>query len=132
MPPWSSGSMTTRRRTLRYANCGHNPPLLLRADGRIERLDSTTTVLGMFEEWECPTAEIEIGPGDVLLLYTDGITEAFSPAGEEFGEARLIETLRACHDRCPKALIDAILGAAREFSQGALADDLTLIAARGR
>ena len=120
------------RRTLRYANCGHNPPVLLRADGRIERLDSTTTVLGMFEEWECPTAEVEIGPGDVLLLYTDGITEAFSPAGEEFGEARLIDTLRACHDRCPQALIDAILGAARDFSQGALMDDLTLIAARGR
>ena len=83
------------RRMLRYANCGHNPPVLLRADGNIERLDSTATVLGMFEEWEFPADEVEIRPGDVLLLYTDGITEAFSPPGEEFGEARLIETLRA-------------------------------------
>jgi phosphoserine phosphatase RsbU/P len=64
---------TTRR--LRYANCGHNPPVLLRAD-RVELLTSTATVLGLFETWECDIAEICLHPGDTPAICTDGVLEA--------------------------------------------------------
>jgi serine phosphatase RsbU (regulator of sigma subunit) len=119
------------RRTLRYANCGHNPPLLLRADGTIDKLESTTTVLGMFEEWECPLAETQILRGDVLVIYTDGITEAVDSLGEEFGVTRLIEAVQARRGLNPQALVSEIFDAVHQFSQGPQSDDLTLIAARG-
>src|SRR5215813_9690441 len=82
-----------RGRRLRYANCGHLPALLLRSDNSVERLDSTCTVLGLFNQWDCSIAERELFPGDLLALYTDGITESFNPAGEEFGERRLVQSL---------------------------------------
>jgi serine phosphatase RsbU (regulator of sigma subunit) len=119
------------RRTLRYANCGHNPPLLLRADGTVDKLDSTTTVLGMFEDWECPLAETQILRGDVLVINTDGITEAVDSGGEEFGVTRLIEGVQARRGLNPQALIGEIFEAVHQFSQGPQADDLTLIAACG-
>ena len=76
-------------RCLRYANCGHNPPLLLRANGELERLGVTATVLGLFKNWKCAVEEVSLRPGDVLLIYTDGITEAPGLTDEEFGESRL-------------------------------------------
>src|SRR5262245_50287832 len=78
---------------MRYANCGHLSALLLRSDGSIERLDSTCTVLGLFEEWECSMGAVQLRTGDTLALYTDGVTESFNDAGEEFGEERLIEAI---------------------------------------
>src|SRR5881394_3990383 len=83
---------------LRYANCGHLPAILLRCDGTIERLDSTCTVLGLFKEWGCSTIDRGLFSGDMLVLYTDGITESFNHAGEEFGEQRLIEALQRYRD----------------------------------
>jgi len=89
-------------RKLRYANCGHLPPLLLRARGssqdhiseapKVEWLRSTCTVMGLFEAWRCEIAEVRLTPGDTLVLYTDGITEAANPDGDEFGEAHLLDT----------------------------------------
>ena len=76
-------------RWLRYANCGHLCALVLRQDGELHRLHSTGTVLGLFEEWDCTIEEQQLEPGDTLALYTDGITESFDGAGEEFGEHRL-------------------------------------------
>ena len=76
-------------RQLRYSNCGHPPGFLLRRDGTLERLDSTSTVIGLFERWDCAFEERQLYPGDTLLLYTDGATEASDQAGEEFGEERL-------------------------------------------
>ena len=78
-------------RRLRYVNCGHNPPLLVRANGSVERLEATATVLGLFEEWDCSVAELELAAGDVLVIYTDGISEASPNEEDEFGEERLIE-----------------------------------------
>ena len=63
-------------RKLRYANCGHNPPILLRGKGSVERLNATATILGAFEDWECSIAEVQLVPGDLLAIYTDGVTEA--------------------------------------------------------
>jgi len=121
---------TTRR--LRYTNCGHNPPILLRADGGVERLAATATILGAFEAWDCSVAETTLAPGDTLLLYSDGITEARSAQDDEFGEARLLETLRRHRQAEASALVAAILQAVREFSAGEQADDITLVAARCR
>jgi phosphoserine phosphatase RsbU/P len=117
-------------RCLRYANCGHNPPLLLRTNGELERLSATATVLGLFKNWKCTVEEVSLRAGDVLLIYTDGITEAPDLAGEEFGESRLLEILRS-HSQLPvKALLSLILAAVQEFSGASQADDLTLLIAQ--
>jgi serine phosphatase RsbU (regulator of sigma subunit) len=118
---------STRR--LRYVNCGHLPPLLLRANGKVERLTATSTVLGLFEEWECAASEVGLSPGDTLVLYTDGVTEAASARGEEFGESRLIETLCAQRHLPVPFLLEAVAAAVEEFSHGEQADDITLIVA---
>jgi sigma-B regulation protein RsbU (phosphoserine phosphatase) len=79
------GDYQDSTRRLRFANCGHNPPFLVRRNGIAERLAATTTVLGMFERWDSTICEVQIGAGDVLVIYTDGITEANNSVGEEFG-----------------------------------------------
>jgi sigma-B regulation protein RsbU (phosphoserine phosphatase) len=117
-------------RRLCYANCGHNPPFLLRAGGAVERLAATATILGAFETWDCTLGEVTLGPGDLLLLYSDGITEAADEAGEEFGETRLLETLRRHRHVGAPALVAAILATVREFSGAEQEDDITLLAAR--
>jgi sigma-B regulation protein RsbU (phosphoserine phosphatase) len=72
------------------------------------------------------------GSGDVLVIYTDGITEANNSAGQEFGENRLLETIRAHLALSVPLILDAILKAALEFSTGEMRDDLTVVVARGR
>jgi sigma-B regulation protein RsbU (phosphoserine phosphatase) len=119
-------------REFEYANCGHNAPLLFRANGSLERLTSTSTVIGLFPEWECVTRRITLAPGDLLVIYTDGVTEANDAAGEEFGEARLIETVRACLSLPPRGLVAAIQNAVQIFSFGEQSDDLTMVIARAR
>jgi serine phosphatase RsbU (regulator of sigma subunit) len=119
-------------RRLRYANCGHYSPLLLRGDGRLEELHSTGTVLGLFREWDCAVEECSLEPGDVLVLYTDGITEAFSEAGEEFGEQRLGELLRKHRELTAQAMLTAVLEEVQRFSAGKQQDDITLIVAKCR
>jgi len=117
------------RQRLRYANCGHLPPLLIRADGALVRLDSTCTVLGLFKDWECSVAECRLEPGDTLALYTDGITESFNAAGEEFGEQRLIAVLRQHRTLGPRGLLGAVVEEVRKFSASEQTDDITLIVA---
>jgi sigma-B regulation protein RsbU (phosphoserine phosphatase) len=124
------GDYDDSSRRLRYVNCGHLPPLLLRADGSLEHLAATATVLGLFEKWDCQTAEAQLEPGDLLVLYTDGVTEAANSEGEEFGETRLAACLRA-HGNLPVAsLLPAIVAAVQEYSGAEQADDITLVVAR--
>jgi serine phosphatase RsbU (regulator of sigma subunit) len=120
-------------RSLRYVNCGHNPPVLLRATGVVERLEATATVLGLFEQWECWVAERQLVPGDVLLIYTDGISEA-APGqdAEEFGDDRLIRSLQALRGKGAGEMLDGIIAEVERFSQAEQADDMTLIVARCR
>jgi sigma-B regulation protein RsbU (phosphoserine phosphatase) len=119
-------------RRLVYANCGHNPPILLRADGTVRRLAPTAPVLGLLEEWECAACELRLEIGDLLALFSDGITEAFSDAGEEFGEERLVDAL-ATHRGLPAAaLVDLVIGRVTEFSGSEQDDDMTLVVARVR
>ena len=119
---------TTRR--LRYVNCGHNPPLLLRRNGAVERLSATAMVVGLVAEWTCETAEVALESGDTLALYSDGITEAADPDGEEFGEARLVRALQENRNQEVPTLLDAVFDEARAFSEGEQADDQTMVIAR--
>ncbi len=115
---------------LRYANCGHLSALLLRSDNTLERLGSTATVLGVFKEWDCEIAERQLRPGDTLALYTDGITESYNSAQEEFGEQRLVEALRRNRELSPQALLASIVEEVRRFSPNEQHDDITLIIAK--
>ena len=117
---------------LEYANCGHNAALLLRVDGTLERLESTTTVIGVFPRWECESRFIMLSPGDLLVVYSDGVTESLDHSDEEFGEQRLIETIRRHRECRPEALISAVVEEVRAFSPHEQHDDITLIVARRR
>jgi sigma-B regulation protein RsbU (phosphoserine phosphatase) len=120
-----------RTRKVRYVNCAHCPPLLLRAGGELTQLPSTATMLGAFERWSCTEAEIELRAGDTLLLYSDGVTEAGAESGEEFGEDRLIHALRVNQLLPAEALVQAIVGDVNQFSAGSRSDDVTVVALRG-
>jgi serine phosphatase RsbU (regulator of sigma subunit) len=119
-----------RSRRLRYANCGHLPGLLLRGDDTVDRLPSTATVLGLFQDWDCGIGESSMLPGDTLALYTDGVTEAFNDQGEEFGEERLVESLVRHRAERPRALLDSVLKDVQQFSPHEQHDDITLMIAR--
>ncbi len=124
------GEYDDRTQRLRYANCGHLSPLLLRVNGALERLDSTCTVLGLFKDWDCSFGECRLCPGDTLALYTDGITESFNTIGEEYGEQRLIECLRRHAELPSQRLLSAIVSDVRQFSPLEQYDDITLIVAK--
>jgi serine phosphatase RsbU (regulator of sigma subunit)/catechol 2,3-dioxygenase-like lactoylglutathione lyase family enzyme len=115
---------------VRYASCGHLSALLLRSDDRLERLDSTCTVLGLFRDWDCAVAEERLFAGDTLALYTDGVTESFNDAGEEFGEERLVDALRRHRKLPPRDLLTSIVGDVQQFSPREQHDDITLIIAK--
>jgi len=117
-------------RKLRYSNCGHPPALLVRGDDSVQRLEATCTVVGLFEKWECTMEERELAPGDAVLLYTDGVTEALSGKGEEFGEQRLLEAARQYGQLSLPELLAAVTDQARRFSPQEQADDITLIVAK--
>jgi serine phosphatase RsbU (regulator of sigma subunit)/catechol 2,3-dioxygenase-like lactoylglutathione lyase family enzyme len=117
---------------LRYANCGHLPALLLRKDCTVERLGATATVLGIFKDWDCEIGECQLRPGDTLALYTDGITESYNSADEQFGEQRLIEALQRHCEACSQAALAAIVDEVQRFSPHEQHDDITLIVAKHR
>jgi serine phosphatase RsbU (regulator of sigma subunit)/catechol 2,3-dioxygenase-like lactoylglutathione lyase family enzyme len=116
---------------LRYANCGHLPGLVLTRDGKLERLEPTCTVLGMFREWDCSVGERSLSGGDMVALFTDGIVEARNHGDEEFGETRLIEALLQNQHLSSQDSLAAVLDALGRFNpdreQG---DDVTLLFAR--
>jgi sigma-B regulation protein RsbU (phosphoserine phosphatase) len=117
-------------RTLRYVNCGHYPPVVVRAGEGLARLDSTATVLGLFDSVEVAVGHVELETGDLLAIFSDGVIEARGRDGEEFGEERLVRLLRRNQGRetseIPAALSDSLLSYAA-FGQE---DDLTLVVAR--
>jgi len=117
---------------LHYANCGHYPPLLFRRNRTLERLDSTATVLGLFSQWDCELKQIQLCPGDTLVLYTDGVIDAFNQAGEEFGEQGLVDAIWRHRQLSPGGVLDAIVEDVRRFSPLEQHDDITLIVAKYR
>ena len=119
-------------RRFRYANCGHYPPFLLRASGEMERLPVTANAVGMFESWTCEVRELNLEPDDLLVIFSDGVTEAIDEGGEEFGEAGLLATLQAHRDAPASTVLDGVMAAVLDFSRREQRDDLTLVVARGR
>jgi phosphoserine phosphatase RsbU/P len=116
---------------LEYANCGHNPPILFRAAGNVEWLKSTAGVIGISPQFDCTTERVVLQPNDILVIYTDGVTEANNPQGNEFGEERLERVVRENSTATPAQLLTAIQEAVRQFSAGGEQfDDLTVVVAR--
>jgi len=117
-------------RRLRYTNCGHLSGLLLRRDNTLERLSSTGTVLGLFQDWQSPTEECQLLPGDSLALYTDGVTESFNADQEEFGEERLADALIQHREQPADSIVSSIVEDVQSFSSEEQHDDITLIVAK--
>ena len=117
---------------LHYTNCGHLSGLLLRQDDTVEWLPSTGTVLGLFKEWMSPVVECQLQPGDILALYTDGVTESCNEAEEEFGEQRLAGSLRRHREQAAQSIVAAIVADVQRFSPEEQHDDITLIVAKCR
>ena len=117
---------------LRFGNCGHLPGMVARKDGLIDKLPTTATVLGLIEDLDVEVGEVQLSPGDVMLLYTDGITEAGidNDSGEEFGEQAL-EALFATKRRQPIGeLLHGIARAAEGHAGGVQSDDMTMLGLR--
>ena len=113
--------------TLTYSNAGHYPPILVRADGSVVRLDAGGAVLGVFADSSYQQAQIATAAGDRLILFTDGITEARNVDDEEFGEERLVAAAIA-HRACSAPALQARLTeAVASFTGGRFQDDATLI-----
>ena len=121
-----------RSSCLRYVNCGHVPPVLFRDHGDIERLESTAPVVGMLENWDGTVNEVALRPGDVLVMFTDGVTEAKNPAADDFGCGRLIQTIRNSFSFKPASLAESVLQAVQVFSDFRLQDDVTVMVGRFR
>lgn len=114
-------------RCMRYANCGHPSGFVMRRKNTLDRLHSTCGVLGLLRDWGCCVEESHLEPGDTVVLYSDGVTESFNAAGEEFGEDRLVETLDQNRERSPHDLLSAIIDKIQQFSPGEQHDDITVI-----
>ena len=122
-------SVDVAARKLTYANAGHNPPILLRASGAADLLAPTGTVLGVFDDGNYEQGSFAIATGDRLVLYTDGITEGRNPAGDEFGEERLIETAARHRALTADEMLAGMLRDVEAFNAGVYEDDATLIVA---
>lgn len=116
---------------LRYTNAGHNPPLVVRADGAVEELKPTGVPLGLLATAPYRAGEAILAPGDLLALYTDGFVEAADPDGEEYGLERMKEICRRHRDRGCAALAEALDQDLEDFTRGVpYADDRTIVLAR--
>ena len=114
-------------RMLRYVNAGHNAPIVMHQDGSHHRLQEGGGVLGIFPNQSFALGTIRLEPGDRVVLFTDGVTEAGNTEGEEFGEERLVRLLNENRSASAKEIEKKILGAAAEFSRRNWQDDATLL-----
>jgi sigma-B regulation protein RsbU (phosphoserine phosphatase) len=120
------GVLDARAAVLTYSNAGHFYPLVLRGDEALH-LDRGGMILGVLPDTEYEEGRIELKSGDLLLFFTDGLTEAESPDGEPFGEDRLIEAARSGIGRSCEDIVKRIHDNIAGFSAGKLIDDFTLI-----
>lgn len=123
------GRFYDNKRALEYCNAGHNPPLLLcHQDGTVQWLQPTGAAIGLVESFQFKTETVPLRPGDVLVLYTDGVTESRNAREQEYGEARLVELVRNKSGSTPIELIRELLRSLNEFTGGQkFADDLTVL-----
>lgn len=118
-------------RRLDYVNAGHNAPMLLRREGQVERLDRGGPVVGLLEVAVYESTAVDLCPGDLLVAYTDGLSEAMNPEGEEWGEERLIAAVQRCVGLPALQIVDRLARMADDFVSGAPQhDDMTVVVAR--
>ena len=117
----------TTTRTLTYSNAGHNPPILVRADGSVERLSTGGLVLGVKETAVYEQRDTRLLTGDRIVLFTDGINEAEDAAGVDFGDEQLVETVVANREQPASGLLEQVFARVRDFTGGQFRDDATLI-----
>jgi sigma-B regulation protein RsbU (phosphoserine phosphatase) len=121
------GVLDAGHKTLHYTSAGHPPPILLRASGQARQLEIGGAVLGVFPDWKYETSFVQLAPRDRLILFTDGITEAARPGGEQLGEQGLVRLLEALPDQPPPKLNATLLANVKHFCASHLQDDATLI-----
>ena len=119
-------------RSLRYVNAGHNPPMVIRRDGSIIWLETGGPPVGMFPDFTYEQSAVQLNPGDVVLAYTDGVIEAVSPDGEEWGVEGLRRTPAESKSQCADDMVHEILASMDEFSRGRQTDDATVLVLRVR
>jgi sigma-B regulation protein RsbU (phosphoserine phosphatase) len=117
------GTLDVTNRTLSYANAGHNPPILLKKNGDYRFVDRASFPLGMFKETRYHEYYLTTEPGDILVLYTDGASEAQNPSGEEFGRERLAQAVKANSHLSARELITAIHSEVIHWTDGVGASD---------
>jgi len=118
--------------TLSYVNAGHNPPLLVRGDPPVVTLlEGNGIALGVIEDVGMPDVSLSVEPGDLIVLYTDGVTEAFNERDEYFGEDRLVASICRNRSRPVQEIMDALLDDIHRFCGTApQSDDITLVVIR--
>ena len=115
---------------MNYINCGHNPPVLVRNDGRLEHLEASGTMIGAFDHCAWGECEVELQPGDMFLVFSDGVTEA-DRGDEQYSDERLEDALRRLTAAGPKELVDTIMSEVDDFLQAApRSDDITMLAVK--
>jgi len=121
------GVLDATTRTLTFSNAGHNPPILARANGAVERLSAGGLVLGVRDTATFDQAETRIVAGDRIVLFTDGLNEAENADGEDFGDERIVETVVQHRGQPAAMLLETLFTRVREFTGGRFRDDATLI-----
>ena len=117
---------------LAFCNAGHNPPVLLGRTG-VRRLETGGPIVGLFEFASFEEEGVQLEPGDWLVVFSDGVSEALSASGEEFGDDRIIECVQALRETTPRAMLDGLFARVRDFIAGApQSDDVTALVMRYR
>jgi len=124
------GQYDERTRRLTYVNCGHQPAILRRADGRVERLEATALPVGLVTNWTGEAKTVELRPGDALYVCSDGVVEAGIETGCELGEEGLISVIAADPDQDIESAVARIARAVCSYSPNGLADDMTIVSLR--
>ena len=117
-------------RALQYVNAGHNPPMVLRRDRSVLRLESGGPPIGMFPNWTYKEGAVRLDPGDLVLAFTDGVTEAVNPTGEEWGEEGLLRAVAEHDAQSADEMVEGIFRSMDEFSLGHQTDDATVMVLR--
>lgn len=124
------GVLDSTERTLRYVNAGHNPPIVIRRNGSIDWLETGGAPVGMFPDWTYEEGLVRLDPGDLLLAYTDGVTEAVNPYGEEWGVEGFRKAAADTAASCAEDIVQAVFTAMDEFSCACQTDDATVVVLR--
>ena len=117
-------------RTLRYVNAGHNPPMVLRRDGSVDWLETGGAPVGIFSDWTYEEGSVQLDSGDLLVAYTDGVTEAMNPAGDQWGVDGLRKAAAGSAAQSVGDVVQTIFTSMDEFSRGRQHDDATVVVIR--